>query len=289
MQFPHRNAQTVLPVPACLRQKTEDTMNEKKKQTDLKLWLIIGAAALILIGIGAIVAVIAGNGITSVFESFTELSTVNIVLLIVAAVFIIGGIVALIIWANSKTPAESVGVIPAPAKKGWSIKQLIIGALCIGLAFVLSYIRIWKMPMGGSITPASMLPIMLFAYIYGTPKGLIVGVAYGLLQMIQDPWIVHPVQAICDYILAFAALALVGLFRKRLIAGEAVAIAGRFLFAFISGLVFFGEYGADWGMSPAVYSLVYQGTYLLPEAAICIIISAIPAVRKNIERIRANA
>lgn len=261
-------------------------MNENKKHSDLKLWLIIGAAALILIGIGVLVAVIVGNGVTSVFDSFTELSTINIVLLIVAAVLIIGGIVGLIIWANRHSEASEA---PAPVKKGWSVKQLIIGALCIGLAFVLSYVRIWKMPMGGSITPASMLPIMLFAYIYGTPKGLIVGVAYGLLQMIQDPWIVHPVQAICDYIFAFACLALTGLFRKKLIAGEAVAIAGRFLFAFISGIVFFGEYAADWGMSPAVYSLVYQGTYLLPEAIICIVISVIPAVRKNIERIRLNA
>jgi len=169
------------------------------------------------------------------------------------------------------------------------VKELIVGALCIGLAFVLSYVRIWKMPMGGSITPASMLPIMLFAYIYGTPKGLIVGVAYGLLQMIQDPWIVHWAQAIIDYIFAFGALALAGLFRKKLIAGEAVAIGARFVFATISGLIFFAEYAADWGLSPFVYSVAYQATYLVPEAIICIAISLIPVVRKNIELLCANA
>ena len=142
--------------------------------------------------------------------------------------------------------------------------------------------------MGGSITPASMLPIMLFAYIYGTPKGLIVGVAYGLLQMIQDPWLVNFWQVMLDYILAFGALSLAGLFRKNMVPGIIAGGLGRFLFAFLAGIIFWGEY-APAGTPVWLYSLGYQATYILPEMAICIVIVLIPAIRKTIEALKTQA
>ncbi|MBQ9942447.1 MAG: energy-coupled thiamine transporter ThiT [Christensenellaceae bacterium] len=183
---------------------------------------------------------------------------------------------------NKKYPAGT------GSKSSWDIKQLVVGALCIGLSFILSYIRIFKMPNGGSITPASMLPIMLFAYIYGMPKGTIVGVAYGLLQMIQDPWIVSLPQVLLDYVLAFGALALAGLFKKSMVPGVIVAALGRFLFAFLSGIIFFASYAPE-GISPALYSLGYQASYILPEAAICMVIVLIPGIRKNIQLLRQQA
>lgn len=259
-------------------------MQKEEKNVDLRLWLKIGAAALVLIAIGMIVAVFANEGgVAAVFKDFLELETINIVLLIVAIVALVAGIFGLVVMLR-KAPAAAV-----PTQRGWTTKQLVVGALCVGLAFVLSYIRLWKMPMGGSITPASMLPIMLFAYIYGTPKGLVVGVVYGLLQMIQDPWIVHWAQALLDYIFAFACLSLAGLFQKKLIAGEVIAVLGRFFCAFLSGMIFFGEYGLEYGMSPVVYSLVYQATYLVPEIVICLAVSLIPPIRKNIELLKRQA
>ena len=98
-------------------------------------------------------------------------------------------------------------------KVKWNAKMLAYAALCIAISFVLSYIRLLKMPQGGSITPASMLPIMMFAYAFGFGPGLVCSMAYGVLQMFQDMYIVGWVQATLDYVLAFGSLALVALFR----------------------------------------------------------------------------
>ena len=102
----------------------------------------------------------------------------------------------------------------ARKKQQWNAKMLASAAICIALSFVLSYIRLFKLPQGGSVTPASLLPIIAFAYAYGAVPGLLVGFAYGLLQMIQDPYIVGVVQALLDYPLAFGCIALAGIARK---------------------------------------------------------------------------
>ena len=83
-------------------------------------------------------------------------------------------------------------------------------AICMALSFVLSYIRLFKMPQGGPVTPASLLPILAFAYYHGSVPGLVVGIAYGFLQMIQDPWIVGAAQAMLDYPLAFGCIVFAG-------------------------------------------------------------------------------
>lgn len=255
-------------------------MTEQKNQklnSDLKLWLLIGAIAIILIGIGLLIAAFSGEGVGAIFEKFAE---PNIALLIISIVLVLIGVIGIVIYQVKKPESLTRGQ--------WTVKEMVVGALCIGLAFVLSYIRIWHMPMGGSITPASMLPIMLFAYIYGTPKGLIVAVAYGVLQLIQDSYIVHWVQLILDYILAFGSLALAGLFRKSILPGIVVAGLGRFLFATLSGVIFFGEYAPE-GQSALVYSLSYQATYLIPEIVICLVIALIPAIRSTIEQLKKQA
>ena len=129
----------------------------------------------------------------------------------------------------------------------WTARMLATAALCLALAFVLSYIKLFDLPQGGAVTAASLLPIIAFAYSYGLAPGLVVGVAYGLLQMIQDPWIVSPVQAILDYPLAFACIALAAVARKLpdswgWLAGIALGGVGRFVCHVLSGVVFFAEY-----------------------------------------------
>jgi len=94
----------------------------------------------------------------------------------------------------------------ARSKQKWTPQMMANAAICMALSFVLSYIRLFKMPQGGSITPASLLPILAFAYYHGSVPGLVVGIAYGFLQMIQDPWIVGAVQAALDYPLAFGCI-----------------------------------------------------------------------------------
>ncbi len=171
------------------------------------------------------------------------------------------------------------------AKSSWTIRELSAAAMCLALAFLLSYLRLWRMPQGGSITPASMLPIMLFAYVFGTPKGLIVGLAYGFLQCLQDFWIVHWAQFLLDYILGFMVLGLAGVFRKNIIAGMAIAGLLRFGMHVVSGVVFFAEYAGD---QPVLwYSLSYN-LFALIDLAICIVITAIPPVYNMVKSLKSR-
>ena len=169
-------------------------------------------------------------------------------------------------------------------KVRWNAKMLAYAALCIAISFVLSYIRLLKMPQGGSITPASMLPIMMFAYAFGFGPGLICSMAYGVLQMFQDMYIVGWVQATLDYILAFGSLALVALFRNwkspfNFSVGVVVAGIVRVFFHVLSGVVYFADYAPE-GMDPLVYSLGYNLTSVGVDALICAVIGFIPGVRK---------
>ena len=169
-------------------------------------------------------------------------------------------------------------------KVKWNAKMLAYAALCIAISFVLSYIRLLKMPQGGSITPASMLPIMMFAYAFGFGPGLICSMAYGVLQMFQDMYIVGWVQATLDYVLAFGSLALVALFRNwkspfNFSVGVVVAGIVRVFFHVLSGVVYFADYAPE-GMDPLVYSLGYNLTSGGVDALICAVIGFIPGVRK---------
>lgn len=169
----------------------------------------------------------------------------------------------------------------------WTVRELMFGALCIAIAFALSYLKFFQMPQGGSITPASMLPIVMFAYVYGTPKGLLVGLAYGLLQLLQDAYVVHWAQMIMDYMLAFLPIALAGLFRKSMLPGVLIGGLGRLLFSTLSGVIFFAEYAG--AQNVWLYSVVYNGTYILPDTAICFVIALIPGIRKAVDLFKAQA
>ncbi|MGN1250218.1 MAG: energy-coupled thiamine transporter ThiT [Candidatus Spyradocola sp.] len=169
-------------------------------------------------------------------------------------------------------------------KVRWNAKMLAYAALCIAISFVLSYIRLLHMPQGGSITPASMLPVMMFAYAFGFGPGLVCSMAYGVLQMFQDMYIVGWVQATLDYVLAFGSLALVALFRNwksplNFSVGVVVAGIARVFFHVLSGVVYFAEYAPE-GMDPLVYSLAYNLTSAGVDALICAVIAFIPGVRR---------
>ena len=251
------------------------------KKNVTKMAIVIALAIVLLIVLGLIIYFASpSEEAPATFAGFFEDLTDPAILpyAIGCIVVVLAAVIALVIISRGEKDISSK----------WTTKELIVGALCIALAFVLSYIRIYHMPQGGSITPASMLPIFLFAYIYGTKHGIIVAIAYGLLQMIQDAYIVHWAQAILDYILAFGVLSLAGLFKKSIVPGIVLGGFGRFLFAFLSGVIFFADYAPE-GQSPVIYSLVYQITYIIPEIVICIIIAIIPAVSKTIRSLREQA
>lgn len=161
-------------------------------------------------------------------------------------------------------------LLAGKTRKQWNAKTVAFAALSIALSFVLSCFRLYRMPQGGSVTPASMLPIMLFSAAFGVGPGMLSGLAYGVLQYLQGGWFLNIWQFLLDYLLAYAALGLAGLAGRLpekwgLYAAMVLAAIGRTISATLAGYVFW-----DTALWP---SLVYNGTYLIPETAICIILA----------------
>ena len=176
--------------------------------------------------------------------------------------------------------------------KKFSAKQLAFSAMAIALATVASMIKLIHLPMGGSVTLLSMFFVTLVGYWYGLGAGLTTGVAYGILQLVIDPYIISVPQMLVDYVFAFGALGLAGLFWKNkkkygIILCYIAGILGRYIFAVISGWIFFGMYASDYGFSsPVVYSLAYNGAYIFLEAGITIVILLIPPVNKALSYVK---
>lgn len=172
-----------------------------------------------------------------------------------------------------------------------NVRVLVYCAVCIALAAVTSMIKLFSFPTGGSITLCSMLFAMLPGYFFGPVVGIVSGAAYGILQFILDPYVLTPVQAFLDYILAFAAFGLSGFFAGRkngLRPGYLAACIGRFFFAFLSGWVFFGSYAWE-GWNPAAYSAVYNLIYIGAEAILTLVILTIPAMSDALQRVKQTA
>lgn len=175
--------------------------------------------------------------------------------------------------------------------KKLSVRQLVFCAAAIALGTVLSNIKLFHFPTGGSITLLSMLIITLPGYWFGLGAGLMTGIAYGVLQLLIDPYVLYPSQLVVDYLLAFGALGLSGLFCSRkygLVKGYITGILGRYLFAVISGWIFFGAYAWE-GWNPFLYSLVYNGIYIFSEAAVTIVIIMLPPVKNAMARVKKMA
>ena len=141
-------------------------------------------------------------------------------------------------------------------KKTHSVKRLVTSAMAIALATLTSFITIFKMPMGGSVTLFSMLFIVLIGYWYGISAGMTASIAYGVLQLIVNPYIISLPQMFLDYIFAFGALGLSGIFansKNGLVKGYIAGIAGRFFFSFLSGWIFFAVYTPEFFNSAVLY------------------------------------
>ncbi len=159
---------------------------------------------------------------------------------------------------------------------------LAYAGICVAMSFALSYIKLWDMPQGGSITLVSLLPMMLFAYLFGAKRGVFVGFAYGLLQAVQDPWLIHPAQFLLDYPVAFASAGLAGLFRPvkawnklpqaQFTVGAVIAGVMRFICHVLSG-VFAFSVSAE-GQNVWAFSLAYNA-YVFIDIALVVVAGAI--------------
>ena len=179
----------------------------------------------------------------------------------------------------------------AGGRKKIGAKQLAYCSMALALAVVCSQIKLVRLPTGGSITLFSMLFVVLIGYWYGPVVGLLAGVTYGLLRLILGPYIVSLPQMLVDYPIAFGALGISGFFCNRkngLMIGYIAAVLGRFFFAVLSGVIFFGMYAPE-GMNPLLYSISYNGFYLCAEGLLTLILLAVPAVRKAMMSVKLQA
>ena len=171
-------------------------------------------------------------------------------------------------------------------------RALVFSAMAMALAMVTSMVKLIDMPMGGSVTLCSMFFVCLIGYIYGLRTGLMAAIAYGFLQLVVDPYIISIPQMFTDYIFGFGALGLSGIFsgkKNGMLIGYLAGALGRYFFTFLSGMIFFGSNGAAYHMSAPVYSLAYNGAYLVPEAVITVIIILMPPVNKALLKVKAMA
>lgn len=189
--------------------------------------------------------------------------------------------------------------------KNKKIQMLVEGAIMVALATVLSFIKIIKLPWGGSITLLSMLPITIFSVKWGLKSGMLVSVLYAIIQLLQGimldgllGWGLTPVALIScimlDYVLAFSALGVGGIFRKKGVAGWlggiSLSIALRYVCHLISGAAIFHSAGMLWeGFitdNEWLYSAVYNAAYMLPELLFTVIGATVlltaPVIKKYI-------
>ena len=202
-------------------------------------------------------------------EMFKKLFEIRMEVWVVLALIVLVSILGWVLLSRKKENLSPV--------KANQTRKIVYGGMCISLAFILSYIRIFRMPQGGSITPGSMLPIILYSIIFGPAAGVVAGISYGFLQFFQDGGVIHWAQLFLDYPLAFGFLGLAGIIprtfniRPRIVAGTVIAVLGRGIMHVLSGAIFFAEFAGD--ANPWIYSMVYNGTFLGVEGILAISIA----------------
>lgn len=172
-----------------------------------------------------------------------------------------------------------------PSKMRETILATASGGMAIALSTVLSLFKFYPMPQGGSWTPGSMLPLIFCALAFGPAWGIGICAVYGLLQFIIEPYALNIFQVFLDYPLAFAMIGLAGFLAaakknrlteknilrrvgmvsvSRTLLAILIAMTGRFLCHFLAGITFYASFAPE-GQSPMIYSLIYNGSYMLPE------------------------
>lgn len=179
-------------------------------------------------------------------------------------------------------------------KRKISTKQIVFCGIAMALSFITSFMKIFEMPWGGSVTLCSMLFIVLIANWYGVKTGILVGLAYSILQFIQEPFVLSFFQVCCDYFLAFAALGVAGFFAKSsngLVKGYIAAVLARGAFHALGGYLYWMSYMPEnFPQSlKSIYPIVYNYSYLLVEGLITVIIILIPAVAKALNQVKRMA
>ena len=176
------------------------------------------------------------------------------------------------------------------SEKRTDVKALTVSALLIALSTVLGQIKVFEMPQGGAVTLFSILPIAVCGYLLGTRRGVMAGFCVGLINLIFGPYVIHPVQLLMDYPIAFGAVGLAGItrnYRNGLTTGYIIGLIGRYICAVLSGVIFFGAYAPE-GFNAWTWSLWYNLTYLAAEGLLTVLIINIPPVKNMFLNLRSQ-
>ena len=193
----------------------------------------------------------------------------------------------------------TLAVVFSGKKETNNTRALVYGAVAIALATALSYARLFRMPQGGSITLASVLPLMIYSMMFGTRRGVLVCLIYGTLQALQDPYILHPMQFLLDYPLAYGLIGVSGFFAEKklfknkhiinFVLGGIVAVGLRYACHVCSGVFAFADY-FYWDeelmstyATSAIYSLTYNSSVFV-DMAIALVLGAIMLSSKSFVR-----
>ncbi len=218
------------------------------------------------------------------FHKLASLEGIDLIMFIVVGLVFVGLLLAVLIYRKKAKTEPAEGEIAAP-KQLSRTQKMVYGALSITLAFILSYFKLFSLPFGGTITLLSMLPIFAYAAYFGPAYGFTAAFAFSLLQVVQGAYIVHPVQFVLDYFVAFTCLGIASFFPKNLPLGSAVAGLARMLASTVSGAIFFKDAGFSYGFAnPWVYSLIYNGLTIGVDTVLCVIVAALPPVQRLFER-----
>ncbi len=160
--------------------------------------------------------------------------------------------------------------------KRLNLLRIVEGGIFIALSMILDYIKIWKMPQGGSVTALAMLPLILYSQKWGIKNGLLASTTFGVLKfLLSGGFSLHPLSIVFDYLVGFGVLGFAGAFRgnkEKATLGAALAIFLRFVSVFISGAFVWYIYAPE-GMNPYLYSFIYNITYMGPELLLtCIVL-----------------
>ena len=252
-------------------------------------WLVMGLLAFLLVGL-----------IAGVFVKIFRPNSFKIYALVCTAIAFVYGILLLVLVPARKpdyNPLSTtgmyifsfalIGIIAFLAlffdRKNTlkqNTKTLAYAGVCIALSFALSYVKFFTIgATGGSVTFASLLPLMIFAYKFGAKKGVFAGVIYGLLQFIQSPQFYQPMQFLLDYPVAFGGIGIVGIARNfgklkdkpvaSFIVGAVIAVVLRYIAHTISGYYVFSSWAWE-GWAPLAYAMVYN-LYCFVDLAVLLV------------------
>ena len=222
------------------------------------------------------------------FKLFSKLASLEGIELymLLGGLVVLGVLIAVVMSYAKRAKAQTAATQTEAPGKPSRTQTLVYGALSITLAFVLSYFKLFSLPLGGTVTLLSMLPLFAYAAYFGPAYGFTAAFAFSLLQVVQGAYIVHPVQFILDYFVAFTLLGTAAFFPKNLPLGAAVAGFLRMLASTASGAIFFADVGFEYGFSnPWVYSLIYNFLTIGVDTILCVVVATLPPVQRLFKRV----